>query len=76
MIEFGNQYCLYCVSCLYYEGKLECDKLEKPLTKNQAQRLNHCPDFVLSPMGNAITGKKYRPQRWKWVRNYDRRYNT
>lgn len=72
----GHQYCIYCASCLYYDGKLECDKMEKPLTANQAQRMNHCPHFLLSPMGNAVTGKQYRTQKWKWIRNYDRKYNT
>ena len=75
MIDFGNQYCIYCASCLYLEGKLVCDLKDEEMTLNHAKRLNHCPDFVLSPMGHAINGKKYRPQRWKYVTNYARRYN-
>ena len=66
----GKQYCVYCASCLYYEGKLECGKLEKPLTENQAKRMNRCRHFSLSPMGHAITGKQYRPLKWKMMRNY------
>ena len=65
-----KQYCYYCASCLYIGGKLSCDKLEKDLTPNQAQRENHCPHFYLSPMGHAITGKQYRPQKWRYLRVY------
>ena len=66
----GNQYCVYCASCLYYEGKLTCEAKEKKLTQNQAKRPNRCADFSLSPMGHAVTGKQYRPQKWKWIRKY------
>lgn len=66
----GNQYCIYCSFCLYFDGKLVCDLKDEEMTKHKAQRPNRCPRFNLSPMGSAITGKQYRPQRWKWIRKY------
>ena len=66
----GNQYCIYCASCVYLDGKLICDLKDKEMSMNSAQHKNECADFSLSPMGNAITGKQYKPQKWKWIRKY------
>ena len=66
----GHQYCVYCACCLYYEGKLTCELKDEEMTLNKAKHPNRCGSFTLSPMGNAITGKQYRPQKWKWIRNY------
>lgn len=63
-----NQYCVYCASCVELDGRLYCDKREKNLTDNNAKRINHCADYTESPMGHVRTGKKYRPQRWRYLR--------
>lgn len=70
----GNQYCIYCASCLYLEGKIVCDLKDEEMPMNRAKRHNCCESFALSPMGHVITGKQYRPQRWRYVRNYGRKY--
>ena len=66
-----KQYCVYCASCVN-DGGLYCDKLDKEMSRSYAQHENHCAEFVISPMGHVITGKQYRPQKWRWMRIYTR----
>lgn len=69
----GNmkQYCVYCAGCVEVAGDLYCDTMEKDLTMNQAKHENYCPKFFLSPAGHVLTGKKYRPQKWRYMRPHD-----
>lgn len=66
------QYCVYCSHCIADCDGLYCCTDDRTITMNAAKRENHCPNYEESPMGHIITGKKYRPQRWRYMRVYDK----
>ena len=57
-----KQYCRYCSFC-FEADDYRCSnhpKGEQPhWTEEQIKRENHCKNFVLSDMGDVITGKQY-----------------
>lgn len=63
------QYCVYCAYCVQDEGNgLSCMSYDKEMTMNAARRDNKCPNYQTSPLGHVITGKQYRPQKWREMR--------
>lgn len=61
-----NQYCRYCAHCFQAdEDEFRCSdhpKGDQPhWTRKQINHQNHCPNFVLSDLGDVETGKKYDP---------------
>lgn len=66
-----NQYCIYCSHCIN-DGGLYCCTDDRPLTENAAKRANKCRHYEQSPLGHVITGKQYRPQRWRYIRVYSK----
>lgn len=59
-----RQYCRYCSFCIDGNG-LYCTSHEKSLTEKQFRRENHCPEFILSELGDVRTGNQYRPKKPK-----------
>lgn len=61
-----KQYCRYCAHC-FEADDFRCsdhpDGAEPHWTREQINRPNHCPNFVLSELGDVETGKMYRPRR-------------
>ena len=68
------QYCRYCAFC-FEADDFRCSnhpKDEQPhWTANQISRVNHCPNFALSDMGDVITGRPYKPRTGKPLKAYD-----
>lgn len=56
-----KQYCRHCAFCFEGDGYFCSDK-EKPLTESKIKKVNNCPDFALSELGDVITGKAYKPR--------------
>lgn len=61
-----KQYCRYCSHCFQAdEDEFRCSdhpKEKQPhWSRLQINRENHCPNFALSDLGDAETGKSYRP---------------
>lgn len=60
-----KQYCRYCSFC-FDADDFRCSNHPKGLqphwTREQINRENHCPNFALSDLGDAETGKPYRPR--------------
>ena len=60
----GAQYCRYCSFCIegdcYY-----CTDHEEVLSEKKIRQVNHCADFALSPTGDIITGRQYKPRTGK-----------
>ena len=61
-----KQYCRYCSFCFAsddYRCSYHPKGLEPHWTREQINRLNHCPNFDLSPLGDVDTGKMYQPRK-------------
>ena len=69
-----KQYCRYCAYCFEADG-FQCGnhpRGEEPhMTREQINRANTCPNFILSDNGDVETGKQYKPRR----RMSDESYN-
>ena len=70
-----KQYCRYCAFC--FEGDcFYCGDHDKVLTEEQIKRVNTCKDFILSGIGDVITGKAYEPRprkkRYEYYGNLER----
>lgn len=62
-----KQYCRYCSYCFQAdEDEFRCSdhpKGEQPhWTREQINRANSCPNFDLSDLGDAETGRPYQPR--------------
>lgn len=61
-----KQYCRYCAFCFDGGDDFRCSnhpRGEEPhWTRQQINRENHCPNFELSELGDAETGRKYEPR--------------
>ena len=60
-----KQYCRYCSFCFAaddYRCSAHPKGLEPHWTREQINRLNHCPNFDLSPLGDVDTGRQYTPR--------------
>ena len=59
------QYCRYCVFC-FDADEFRCsnhpDGKQLRMTRQQINRANNCPNFQLSDLGDAETGKQYAPR--------------
>lgn len=59
-----KQYCRYCAFC-FEADDFRCmnhpNGEEPHWTRTQINRENHCPNFVLSDLGDVETGKPYKP---------------
>ena len=68
-----KQYCRYCAFC-FEADDFRCsnhpDRKNPHWTREQINRPNNCPNFVLSDLGDVETGKLYRP------REYSRRVKS
>jgi hypothetical protein len=63
-----KQYCRYCVFCFEADdfGCSNHPKGKEPhWSENDIKRENHCKNFVLSDLGDVITGKQYKPREYK-----------
>ena len=60
-----KQYCRYCAHC-FEADDFRCSdhpKGKQPhWNRKQINRENHCPNFVLSDLGDVETGKEYKPR--------------
>ena len=60
-----KQYCRYCSFC-FCADDYRCSNHPKGKqphwTEDQIKRENHCKNFVLSDLGDVITGKQYQPR--------------
>ena len=69
-----KQYCRYCVFC-FEADDFRCSNHPKGLqphwTREQINRPNHCPNFILSDLEDAETGKMYKPQTKRVRRRVD-----
>ena len=63
-----RQYCRYCAFC-FEADDFRCSnhpKGEQPQwTEAQIKKVNNCPNFELSELGDIITGRPYRPREKK-----------
>ena len=61
-----KQYCRYCGWC-FEADDFRCGNHPKGkqlrMTRQQINRENHCPNFVLTDLGDVETGKPYKPQK-------------
>lgn len=71
-----NQYCVYCSHCINDVDGLYCCINDRTMTKTSAQRANTCKDYEQSPQGHVLTGKQYRPRKWRYMRVYNRDERT
>ena len=59
-----KQYCRYCAFC-FEADDFRCSNHPKGKqphwSRAQINRLNHCPNFQLSDLGDVETGKPYKP---------------
>lgn len=61
-----KQYCRYCSHCFQAdEDEFRCsdhpEGKQPHWSRKQINRENHCPHFDLSDLGDAETGKQYKP---------------
>lgn len=60
-----KQYCRYCAFC-FESDDFRCSNHPKGLqphwAREQINKQNHCPNFVLSDLGDVETGKIYQPK--------------
>ena len=60
-----KKYCRYCAFC-FDAGDYRCsnhpDGKQPHWTEKQIKREINCKNFVLSDLGDVITGKQYRPR--------------
>lgn len=68
-----TQYCRYCAFCFEGDGYFCSEKKEQDayLSDNKIRQVNHCKDFVLSELGDVITGRQYTPRKGKPLQAYD-----
>ena len=63
-----RQYCRYCAFC-FEADDYRCSNHpqgEQPhWTEAEIKRVNHCPNFVISELGDVITGRMYHPREEK-----------
>ena len=61
-----KQYCRYCAYCFDAGDDFRCSnhpRGEEPhWSRAQINRENNCPNYVLSDLGDAETGKQYAPR--------------
>ena len=60
-----TQYCRYCAYCFEaddYRCSNHPQGKEPHWSKRDIKRTNHCPNFVLSDLGDVITGRQYTPR--------------
>lgn len=62
------QYCRYCAFCFQAdEDEFRCSEHPKGKqphwTRKQINRRNNCPNYTYSDLGDAETGKAYRPRK-------------
>lgn len=62
-----TQYCRYCSFC-FYGDTAYCTDHEEVLSDRKLRQVNHCKDFDLSPLGDVITGRQYRPRMSKPIK--------
>ena len=64
--ERMKQYCRYCAHC-FEADDFRCSNhpkgKEPHWTESQIKHENHCPNFVLSDLGDVITGRQYKPKK-------------
>ena len=56
-----TQYCRHCAFCFEGDG-YHCSDKNICLSEKQIRQANTCKDFVLSELGDVITGKAYKPR--------------
>ena len=61
-----TQYCRYCVYC-FEADDYRCSNhpkgIEPHWTEADIKKVNKCKNFVLSDLGDIITGRPYRPRK-------------
>lgn len=58
------QYCRYCAFA--FEGDcFYCGEFEKVLSDSQMRHSNNCSHYVLSDLGDVVTGRAYKPRKQK-----------
>lgn len=59
-----KQYCKFCALCIFGDAYY-CTFFDKVLSESSVKRANNCKEFVLSQLGDVITGKQYMPRKQK-----------
>lgn len=67
-----NQYCIYCSHCVPDCDGLYCCTDDRTISMAHAKHANTCRNYEESEQGNVITGRRYRPQKWRQMRVYNR----
>jgi len=65
------QYCRYCAFCINGDVPY-CTDHEMELSESAIKRVNRCPDFVLSELGDVDSGRRYTPRHHAPSRAKDR----
>lgn len=62
-----KQYCRYCAFCFDSGDDYRCSNHPKGkqlrMDRKQINKLNSCPNFALSDLGDVETGKQYNPRK-------------
>lgn len=69
-----TQYCRYCAFCFEaddYRCSNHPQGKQPHWSEQDIKKPNHCPNFVLSDLGDVITGRQYKP-RTKKVQTQDK----
>ena len=59
-----KQYCRYCAFC-FEEDQYRCTEINGQqlyMDERDIKRVNKCPEFKLSELGDVITGRQYKPR--------------
>lgn len=62
-----TQYCRYCSFCCYGDTAY-CTEHDEVLSDRKIRQVNRCKDFVLSELGDVITGKPYTPRKGRPIK--------